>query len=36
VVPEVEEPEWMYHLEWDYHYEKPGRDEVLSMEIVDE
>ena len=31
-----DEPEWMYDLEWDYHYEKPGRDEVISMEIVDE
>ena len=36
VFPEVDEPEWMDDLDWDYHYEKPGRDEVLSMEIVDE
>jgi len=36
VFPEVEEPEWLDDLDWDHHYDKPGRDEVLSIEIVDE
>ena len=36
VVPEVEEPEWMDDLDWDHHYDKPGHDEVFSIEIVDE
>jgi len=30
------EPEWMDDLDWDHHYDKPGHDEVLSIEIVDE
>ena len=31
-----DEPEWMDDLDWDHHYDKPGHDEVLSIEIVDE
>jgi len=29
-------PEWMDDLDWDHHYDKPGRDEVYTIEIVDE
>jgi hypothetical protein len=36
VVSEANEPEWLDDLDWDHHYDKPGRDEVLSIEIVDE
>tara|TARA_Y100000296_G_C4948734_1_gene145166 strand:- start:58 stop:297 length:240 start_codon:yes stop_codon:yes gene_type:complete len=36
VVPEVEEPEWMDDLDWDHHYDKPGNDEVISIELVNE
>jgi hypothetical protein len=36
VFPEAEEPEWMDDLDWDHHYDKPGRDEVFYIEIVDE
>ena len=36
VVPEVEEPEWMDDLDWDHHYDKPGHDEVYSIELVNE
>jgi len=31
-----EEPKWLDDLDWDHHYDKPGNDEVISMEIVDE
>ena len=30
-----DELEWMDDLDWDHHYDKPGHDEVLSIEIVD-
>ena len=36
VFPEVEEPEWMDDLDWDHHYDKPGRDEVFYIELVNE
>ena len=31
-----DEPEWVDDLDWDHHYDKPGNDEVISIEIVDE
>ena len=31
-----EEPKWVDDLDWDHHYDKPGNDEVISIEIVDE
>ena len=31
-----DEPEWMDDLDWDHHYDKPGHDEVISMELIDE
>jgi hypothetical protein len=31
-----DELEWMDNLDWDHHYDKPGHDEVISIEIVDE
>jgi len=31
-----DELEWMDNLDWDHHYDNPGHDEVLSIEIVDE
>ena len=31
-----DELEWLDNLDWDHHYDKPGHDEVLSIEIVDE
>ena len=31
-----DEPKWMDDLDWDHHYDKPGHDEVFSIEIVDE
>ena len=36
VVPEDEEPEWLDDLDWDHHYDKPGHDEVYSIELVNE
>ena len=36
VVSEVYEPEWLDDLDWDHHYDKPGRDEVLSIELINE
>ena len=29
-------PEWMDDLDWDHHYDKPGRDEVISIELINE
>ena len=29
-----DEPEWMDDLDWDHHYDKPGRDEVISIELI--
>ena len=31
-----DEPEWMDDLDWDHHYDKPGRDEVISIELINE
>ena len=28
--------EWMDDLDWDYHWDKPGHDEVISIELVNE
>ena len=28
--------EWMDDLDWDHHYDKPGHDEVISIELVNE
>ena len=36
VFPEVEEPGWVDDLDWYHQYDKPGRDEVISIELVDE
>jgi hypothetical protein len=30
------EPEWVDDLEWDHHWDKPGNDEVISIELVNE
>ncbi len=32
----ADEPEWMDDLDWDHHYDKPGNDEVISIELVNE
>ena len=32
----ADEPEWFDELDWDHHYDKPGHDEVISIELVNE
>ena len=36
VVSEANVPEWMDDLDWDHHFDKPGHDEVISIELVNE
>ena len=35
-VGEIEEPKWFWDLDWEHHYDKPGNDEIISIELVDE
>ena len=35
-VGEIEEPKWFWDLDWEPHYDKPGNDEIISIELVDE
>ena len=35
-VGEIEEPEWLWDLDWEHHYDKPGNDEIIRVELVDE
>ena len=31
---EEEWPDWVWDLDWDHHYDKPGNDDVLSIRVV--
>jgi len=33
---EDEWPDWVWDLDWDHHYDKPGNDDVLSIRVVPE
>ncbi len=33
---EEEWPDWVWDLDWDHHYDKPGNDDVLSIRVVPE
>ena len=33
---EGEWPEWVWDLDWDHHWDKPGNDEVLSIRVLKE
>tara|TARA_R100001015_G_C4576449_1_gene133652 strand:+ start:90 stop:302 length:213 start_codon:yes stop_codon:yes gene_type:complete len=33
---ESEWPEWVWDLDWDHHWDKPGNDEVLSIRVLKE